>query len=315
MKANCLKILSIALIFLSAGTEAAAGNRFAFIKSKELEQIGSVITGFTESFPEAETSALNLDGQKDIDKIRQFIKSKNPSLIVCLGALSATAVIQAENKIPIIFAMVINYKQYPELKHPDVTGISMEIPQESLFTQFRLLMPQVRSIGIPFHPAVSSEIVNDALTASNKMGIQIIPISVADPDKISDKLSENKDKYAGLWMLADTKLYNQATNALNDLFLFSTTKKKPVLAFSEAFLKAGAFFSVSIDYRSMGSQIALISKRIVQDNMRPSDIPIAPPIGTFTVINKHVAKSLLGDSFNENIYDNVDKVYSEEPGK
>ncbi len=311
MKVNYLKILLIVLIFLSEGTEAAAGSRFAFIKSKELEQIGSVITGFTESFPEAETSSLNLDGKKDIDTIRQFIKSKNPSLIICMGALSATAVIQAENKIPIIFAMVINYKQYPELKQSNVTGISMEIPQESLFTQFRLLMPQVKSIGIPFHPVVSSEIVNDALAASKKMGIQIIPISVTDPDKISDALSENKEKYSGLWMLADTKLYNQNTNALRDLFLFSTTKKKPVLAFSEAFLKAGAFFSISIDYRSMGSQIALISKRIGEDNVRPSEIPIALPIGTFTVINKNVAKSLLGDSLNESIYDNVDKVFGE----
>ncbi|KPA10557.1 hypothetical protein MHK_009239 [Candidatus Magnetomorum sp. HK-1] len=56
----------------------------------------------------------------------------------------------------------------------------------------------------------------------------------------------------------------------------------------------------------------MISKRVVQDLISPANIPVAPPIGTYTVINRDSAKLLIGDNFDESIYDDVDKIYPEE---
>ncbi len=300
------------VVYLSAGAEGIAKETYAFIKSKELKQMNQVILGFTGSFPNAAVVVLDLKGRRDTDKIKNFVKAERPSVIICLGALAARATIQVEKKIPIIFSMVINYKRYPDLNQKNVTGISMEIPPASLFTQFRMLMPRVRSIGVPFHPAVSAEIVRDASEASHKMGIRLVPIRVTDPARVDGELSRHAGEYSGLWMLADTKLYSAKTRALSDLIRFSKRMRKPLLAFSEAFLKPGAFFSISIDYRSLGSQIALISRRLVQDGTPPSHLPAAPPVGTYTVINRNIAELLLGRDFDESIYEEVDKIYPED---
>ena len=122
----------------------------------------------------------------------------------------------------------------------------------------------------------------------------------------------NENRFSGLWMLADTKLYNRESDAFETLISFSASRKIPILAFSEAFLNKGAYFSVSIDYRSLGSQIALISRRLIQDAATPSEIPVSPPLGTFTVINKTVAKLFAGDKFDENMLDLADKVFPSE---
>jgi putative ABC transport system substrate-binding protein len=127
-------------------------------------------------------------------------------------------------------------------------------------------------------------------------------------------LKVNNIKFNGLWMIADFKLYNKKTRSLEKLIKFSLDNRKPLLAFSEPFIKAGSFFSVSTDNRSLGSQIALISKQVVHDKTLPSSIPVAPPIGTFTVINKNVAREILGDKFDESIIYQVDKVYPAEEG-
>ena len=309
MDVRRILIIFFIALFISAAANATAKNTFAVIKSKELQQIDLIIKGFTESFPEAAVVMLDLEGKSDTKKVADFIRKNRPSAIICLGALAANTTIAVEKEIPIIFSLVINYRRYNFLMQSNVTGISMEIPPLTLFSQFRLLMPAVNSIGIPYHPSASSEIVNDAEKAAAQLNIKLVKIPVEDPSKLGEFLSSRLAECSGLWMLADTQLYNLKTRALKELILFSKNNRKPLLAFSENFLKMGAFFSISIDYKSIGSQISLVSKRIVQDNIRPSMIPVSPPIGTYTVLNRIVAQKLMGAALDESIYDIVDKVY------
>jgi putative tryptophan/tyrosine transport system substrate-binding protein len=313
MKFSYVKIVLI--IYLSVASETFAKDTCFFIESKELEQMNTVIKGFSQSFPGAEISVLDLKGERDTEKVKDDIRKNGPSVIIALGSLAANTAISAEKKIPIIFSMVINHNRYQELRQDNVTGVSMEIPAETLLTYFRMLLPQMISVGVPFHPSVSSEIVGEALGVSKKVGIELVPVEVVNPDEIKDRLGDKEKKYSGLWMLADTKLYNSKTNAIYDLFSFSKEKKKPVLAFSEAFLKAGAFFSVSIDYSSLGSQLAMISKRLIKDKTKASEIPVGQPIGTFTAVNRNVAAILPAGMIDESVFDEADKVYSEEESK
>lgn len=117
--------------------------------------------------------------------------------------------------------MVINHKGYPALSGKNVTGISMEIPPASLFVQFRMLAGQVRSLGVPFHPDVSGRIVEEASVSAENMGMRLIKIPVSRPDRISTELSKYENRYDGLWMLGDTRIYNTRTRAFFDLVEFS----------------------------------------------------------------------------------------------
>ncbi|MDM8550216.1 ABC transporter substrate binding protein [Desulfobacterales bacterium HSG2] len=304
-------IFFIALTCLLGSLPVFAGEKYGFVKSKGLRQADEIIQGFTGSFPGASVSVLDMGGRKDEGRVRRFIRSERPSVIICLGSLAAKTVLIVEKEIPVIFAMVINYKKYDLLRQKNVTGVSMEIPAMSLFTQFRMFMPEIRSIGAPYHPRVSSEIVREAAETAKRMGIRLTKIEISDSRDMKRYLRKNQSSFRGLWMLADTRLYNRKTRAIHDLISFSKETKKPLLAFSEAFLRSGAFFSVSIDYRSLGSQIALISRQIAEDRTPVSRIPVAPPIGTYTVINKEAAESLMGKDLDESILDEADKIWPE----
>jgi len=302
----CISILCFFYILYSP---LYAKEKYAFIKSKDLKQINMVIKGFQKSYNNAEIRTLDLKGNKDYKLIENFIAFNKPDLIICLGSLAAVTTVSIQKKIPIIFCLVINYQKYDILKQQNVIGVSMEIPPASLFTQFKFIMPSINSVGVAFNPKVSSEIINEAFAALKKLNINLISMKVLEPDNIDIALKRNIDKYSALWMMADTKLYNRHTKALSKLISFSKKYKKPLMAFSEAFLKSGALFTISIDYSSIGSQIALMSKRLIYDNISPQQISIEPPIGTYTVINRPVAELILGDKLDEAIYDLVDKVY------
>ena len=314
-----LKVFVMILILLSGiitgASMLAAEDIYSFIKSADVKQFDEVINGFKESYPEASIRILDLERKQDPGTVGAFISSNNPAAIICLGAGAAITASSIEKSRPIIFSMVLNYQRYKQLKQSNVTGIAMEVMPATLFTQFRLLYPGLNSIGVPYHPDVSMEIVRDAISASKLLNLKIIPVEISNPDEMEKKLKENNAKFNGLWMIADFKLYNKKTRAMETLIKFSRDNKKPLLAFSEPFIKAGAFFSVSTDNRSLGSQIALICRQIVHDKTSPSSIPVAPPIGTFTAINKNTAKEILGDKIDESIFFQVDKVYPAEEGE
>jgi ABC-type uncharacterized transport system substrate-binding protein len=65
-------------------------------------------------------------------------------------------------------------------------------------------------------------------------------------------------------------------------------RKKPLIVFSEAFVRAGGFISVSINYETLGSQIgAVINKFITSDKWVSESLS---PIGTYLVIHRGIAK-------------------------
>jgi len=286
---------------------------YAFVTDSNIRQFETVIGGFSESMPGADIRVLNLQGKGDITLLRKFVAENNPTLIVALGSISATTVAALDAKTPVVFGMVLNHRRYAQLKKNNITGVSMEIPARSWLIQFRLLFPELKGIAVPYNPDASAEIIRDAEAAATAMQIRILGVSVADPDTIRAKLAlEKSGDYNGLWMVADFKLYNNDSQAFVSLLEFANENKKPLLGASEAFVKAGALFSVSINYQSLGSQLALVARQILEDKTAPGAIAVSPPIGTYTVINKKTGRELLGNKFREEHLMHADKIYPEE---
>ncbi|MBF0225322.1 MAG: hypothetical protein HQK76_07690 [Desulfobacterales bacterium] len=302
-------ILSTVCFILS---EALALEKYMLIKSMNLQQMEDVINGFKESLPIAPVFIYDMEGKANEKKIQEIITSEKPSVIITLGTLASESVVKIEKKIPVLFAMVINYKQYDFLRQNNVTGISMEIPPANLFTQLKMLVPEMDSVGVPYSSSFLSESLNEAFEASKLMGIKLVPFVVKNPQDITKDLTRKEQQFKGLWMIADTKLYNISTNAVLDLILFAKAKKKPLLVFSEAFLSRGAFFSLSINYKSLGSQLAVMVKLLVQEKRPLTELRIESPIGTYSVINKEIAKFLMGEKFDETMLEGLDKVYVNE---
>ncbi len=286
------------------------------IKDTNLRQFNQTILGLKSSLSSDlyNMHIIKMDKSYTKAKAKRFIKSKNISLLICLGEIAAVRFAQWEDKVPILFALVLNYKRFKSLSSDNVAGISMEISSQNLFVHFKLLYGGLNKIALPYHPNASSEIVSEAKKAAQyaKIHLETMPIKFAK--KISTNLMNKKSKFDSIWMISDFKLYNSSTlSSVKSFFAFAKKYKKPVFVSSDTFLKIGGLFSVSVDYMSLGSQLALLTNKRLKGSKKLKNIKVVFPIGTRTVLNMKVARSLVADGIldEEILYDYEADVFYE----
>jgi ABC-type uncharacterized transport system substrate-binding protein len=76
-----------------------------------------------------------------------------------LGAEAAQLARQALPSVPIVFAVVINWKQSRLKDSPNVTGVALEVPAEVQFTQLKLVAPHIDRVAV-IHSAASAPSAN-----------------------------------------------------------------------------------------------------------------------------------------------------------
>ena len=209
--------------------------------------------------------------------------------------------------IPIIFAMVLNWEQH-NLKSKNITGISLETPSDILFGQFQMLVPDVRKVGVLYNPESSGNTVEKAKMSTKELGIELVTQKVDPEDKLLKSFNKIASKVDGLWMMGDPVVVNEE----NFEFLLKETLrlKIPFIAYSEPFVEAGAFLSLSPDYSTIGDQAGAMAKKILVNKIPPSKIKITSPIGTSLVINKTTALKI-GLQINDFVLQMADKIIEE----
>jgi putative tryptophan/tyrosine transport system substrate-binding protein len=76
------------------------------------------------------------------------------------------------------------------------------------------------------------------------------------------------------------------------LLNFSLKKRIPLIVPAEPFVKAGALMSVGADYGKIGDQAWDIAKRILQGELKPSDVGIRHPEAVIVAVNNTIARTL-----------------------
>jgi len=112
-------------------------------------------------------------------------------------------------------------------------------------------------------------------------------------------------------MVADPVIYTK--NATLTLINECKNAKLPFIAYSDAFVKAGALMSISPSYSTIGSQAASIAEKILIDKTAPQNVGVEPPIGTFFVINA-ITSNEIGITTSEDVLSLADKVYRSPSG-
>lgn len=287
---------------------AAEVKKVAIVKSADLTVYNAPVKKFKKYIQETlgfTFKEYNIKGnEKTGKKILKIIKKEKYDLIFTLGIKATLLARKRIKKIPIVFAMVLNSEQY-DLKNNNITGISLEIPSNVLFSQFTMIAPNIKKIGVLYHPDSSGAAIEKAIIELRKLGINLTAEKVFSEDNLPESFNKIASQVDGFWMTADPFIINKK----NFKFLLKKTLalKIPFIAYSEPFVNAGALFSLSPDYFTIGSQAGAIVKNILVDKISPGKIQVAPPIGTFLVINKKTALDI-GIEFDDFILQIADKI-------
>jgi ABC-type uncharacterized transport system substrate-binding protein len=231
------------------------------------------------------------DSDANGEKIAAKIASQNPSLVIALGDKAARLASSLLTAHPILIGMVLEMEAF---KTPGIEGVGLQIPAQSVLTQLRLLVPNIRRIGVISSSGKFLSFRESIRSTVRGMGVQAVDIEIAGKEELEGRLARELDPLDAVWLLPDPRIVDRETFGL----IVEKTKqaKKPLVAYSESFVKAGALFSVSPDYKATGQQLVLLAKKMLsKESVRPEHPYLAKfhyPIGSYSVLNLRTAEAI-----------------------
>jgi putative ABC transport system substrate-binding protein len=280
-------LLAIAATAMALGFAVPTEAEILVVKSDSLPQYEAPIEAFRAAVDD-EIMVINIEGsrEKGEHRLRSAMSDGTVNGIFALGTQAAYLSKAILPSVPMSFAMVLNWERY-EFASP-ATGVSVEIPVEILFTRFRLLLPETKRIGLIYSDKISEQTLATARKAARALGVSLVEEKVRYSDDVVGAYRRIRTAVDALWMPTDPVVVTRD----NFKYLSGRCRHDDIafLAFSENFVRAGALLSISPDYRTMGSQAAVLLEHAMA---KPSAPPaVQAPLGSTLVINSEVARAI-----------------------
>ena len=211
----------------------------------------------------------------DAVELVDSVKATSPDVILSIGS-AATAVARSSfPEIPTIFAAVM----YPELAGfaksstqpgANVTGASLNIPENVQFTYFKQIVPGLKRIGV-LYTSHTASLIPSARVVAEQQGLSLVPILVESARDLPAALDSLSSSVDGIWSVADPELFTpQSTRYI----LLNTLRRGiPFMGFSRNVVESGALFALDFDYKAVGMQAGEIVNRVL-DGSDPSAIEV-----------------------------------------
>lgn len=150
----------------------------------------------------------------------------------------------------------------------------------------RLALPQARRVGVLWGPESQGQEM--ALeSAAGSRGLRVVAQTVRGSDAVFTSLRKVIEDADLLLALADPQVYN--ASSIQNILLTSFRAQVPMLAFSPAYVRAGALMALYSTPEQIGRQAGGMVRGALQG--QPIGLP-QHPVDFEVSINEHVARSL-----------------------
>ncbi len=287
-------------------------------KSQDVLAYSAPVPTFKKSLKSKENTKIrvkNMEGS--LGKAKQILSSlasDRPEAIYALGAKAAYVAKKYapkifKKKIPVVISSVLNWKKY-SLSAPYTTGVRGNVPAQAVLLQTRMVASNLKKIGV-IYSGESAARIKKARRAAKAMGMRLETVKVDKSAGVPVAFSTLQGrKIDALWMVADPVVITPGN--FKHLSKNCLKHKLPTIVYSENFVKAGGLMSVSVNYETIGSQVASIVYDILSGKA-VKDIPVADPIGTQFIGNRKVARKIELDLSSSSQF--MDKVIGNKKNK
>lgn len=268
---------------------AGEAGPIAILKSKDIQIYNDAIVGFRTN---CAGQHLEFDMDEDFTKgerIAREINGAGVDAVFVLGTRAAmTARRHVDASVPVVFALVLDPDQ-SEIRAPNVTGVRMEIPIRTQLEALRAIVPRVRRVGVMYNPRRSESMVREAAEVAKSLDIQIVASRIERKEDAVRALSVFAGGIDAFWLIADPTVAN--AEVFPQLLQFTIQNRTPFFAFSEAFVRARALFSLSPNHAGIGRQACGIVRDVV-GGKPVADVPWQDPTGLQLSVNLQTAQQL-----------------------
>jgi ABC-type uncharacterized transport system substrate-binding protein len=215
-----------------------------------------------------------------------------PRLIVTLGADALRQVLDTSVRVPVL-ATLIPRLTYDHIVREQgrrwaslLSVVYMDQPFSRQLDFLRLALPQARKIGVMW--GAESSMQQGALaSAASSRQLELVSADAKVDVPLASSLRQALDGSDALLAIADTHVFN--VNTISNILIGSYRARVPVIAFSPAYVKAGAMAAIYSTPAHIGTQAGVLTKTLLQNSQAtyaqyPSDFTIS--------VNERVANSL-----------------------
>ena len=255
------------------------------VQSIRIQPYEDAVQGF-ESACGAKIKRLIISELKGTDIVEK-INEIRPDMILAVGLDALSRVIRIKD-IPVIYLMVL-HPQSILSGEKNISGVSMDIPQEKQLRTLLDALPQTKTVGLLYAQEKTGRLAKKAREAAREIGIKLLAKEVHSTRDVPQSIQDMKGKIDVFWMLPDLTVITPET--IEFVLLFSLENKIPILAFSEKYVELGALMSVGIDAFDIGIQAGEMAEKILsgRDIMNARQVDARKAVIS---INLKVAKTL-----------------------
>lgn len=216
----------------------------------------------------------------------------NQKMLVTLGADAFRQVLGHEPRAPVVAALLprIGFERIVRESGrrlpANLTAVFLDQPFGRRVDLVRLILPDAKRVGVLWGP--ESVVSQSSLTQSvQSRGLGIESSVVASPAGLFAGLKSVLDESDVLLAVPDPQVYSSTTIA--NILLATYRARIPVVAFSPAYVKAGALVAIYATPVQIGQQAA----GLVRLGLQGAALPPPQYPNEFEIsVNAHVARSL-----------------------
>ena len=216
-----------------------------------------------------------------------------PKLFVALGSEATGLLAKTETRTPVLSTLLPRSSFERVLRETgrkpssQFSALYLDQPLSRQLDLIRLALPEAHRIGVLWGPESQSQAL--ALKSQARArGFDLLEGAVAGGESIFPVLKRILEDADLLLAVADPQVFNSAS--IQNILLSSFGAKVPLVAFSPAYVRAGALLAVHVTPSQMGRQAATIAEGV----LRGKALSATPLYSQeFNVaVNEHVARSL-----------------------
>ncbi len=258
------------------------------------------------------TTVYDLEGNKPrAEGIARQLAADPPPLVFALGAKAAYTAATMLPDVPLVHAMVRDPGRYG-IAGTQVAGVSMDVAPDAALAQFKLFAPDAKRMGVLLAASNDAPGTAAAIDTARQQGFELQIQRVTNAKDLRAAWERIGDEVDVLWLLPDPVVVTPASFR----YLREETRKRriPILASTEALVRAGSLLCVAPDREMLGQQAADLAHRILDEGVLPGSLETPAPGGVRVVLNRGALEAA-GLEVDPVLLDFVDEVLDEEKGR
>lgn len=288
----------LCMVCLVSLRTSARAQRVAIITTDTLTATQRSISGAKtvvgKSFPNATYLQFCISFPTSADPhLGDSLRQLRPDVVLTVGTTATEWAQKQFKSVPIIFSSVM----YPivsgfveSFNRPghNITGASLSIPAKTQFEYFRMIIPDLKSIGV-LYTDNTAPLIPAAKSVAKSLGLELLAIKVSSEKELPAAFDSLTRTVQGVWSLADPNLFSPQSTKY--ILVNALRKGVPLMGFSRNVVESGALFALDFDYKAVGRQAGEIVCQVLRGG-KTENISVTTPDIIWFHYNENTAQHI-----------------------